>query len=201
MKKFKATKEKTDKLKWSIYLLIGISLLVFIHTYSDWHFISKFIVSVPLVINLLFDIVYLRKENILVSELTFNDTVIAITSNQKTVKRILYPNLKYSIRKRKFDKHKTEIELKLKKGLRFKTYYRIHIKNWDSIFEIENELDTHGVLRVEWKPKTFWAKYWGIFIELFFATAGEGLGGTVIEYQEKSIKEVTQNPIEENKTT
>ncbi|MBW1296297.1 hypothetical protein [Aquimarina litoralis] len=200
MTAFKANRYKTNRLKWLTYCILGIALLIFIIKYSEWHFISKFLISIPILINLLFDIVYLKKENQLVSELNFRDSALHIIDKNKSTKAVPYSNLKYSIRKRKFDKHKTEIELKIKKRLLFKTYRRIHIKNWEQIFEIEKVLDEKGVSRTEWKPKTLWGKYSGIFIDLLFiATEGQDIGMT--EYQERSIKEVTQNPIENENNT
>ncbi len=193
MIKYKAKNNKSDKLKWLIYILIGLGLLTFIIKYSDWHIISKILISIPLIINLFFDIFYFKKVGYIINEIHFENTGIEIFDFKKNKKRIAYSNLKYSIRKRKFDKHKTEIELKSKKTLKFKTLGRLHIKNWDNIFDIENELKQREISRIEWKPITLWGKYWGIFIDLFFLTAGDGDIG-MTEYQERSIKEVTENP-------
>jgi len=201
MTKFKATDTKTDKLKWMIYMILGFTILVYISKYSNWNPISKFIFSFPLILNLIFDFIYFRKENFVITELKFEENLIHVIDKNRSEIKVKYSNLKYSIKKRKFDKHKTEIELKKKKGVRFKTFGRLHIKNWNEIFDIETELETQKITRVEWKPKTLWGKYWGIFIELFFVSAGEGLGGNIIDYQEKSINEVTENPIEEKKNT
>ncbi|MEP1490466.1 MAG: hypothetical protein ABJK28_18755 [Algibacter sp.] len=196
MTTFEATKNKTNKLKWFIYILIGIGLLTFILKYSDWHYIIKTLISIPLVINLLFDIYYLKKEGSVILKLSFDKTEIVVIDNKK----VSYSNLKYSIRKRNFNKHKTEIELKTKRGLGFKTFGRIHIKNWGDIFEIENELENRGVARTKWNPKTLWGKYWGIFIDMFFLTLTTGDGDLgLTEHQEKSIKETTQNPIKNKK--
>ena len=194
MIKYKATKNKTDKLKWLIYILMGLGLLIFIIKYSDWHIISKILISIPLIINFLFDIFYFKKVGYMINEIHFGDSEIEIFDLKKNKKRISYSNLKYSIRKRKFDKHKTEIELKSKNRLEFKTFGRLHIKNWDCIFDIENELEKRKVLRVEWKPITLWGRYWGVFIDLLIVISGGGDIG-LAEYQEKSIKEVTKNPI------
>ncbi|WP_299245374.1 hypothetical protein [uncultured Aquimarina sp.] len=201
MVKFKATDTKTDQLKWIIYMILGFAILFYINKYSNWHPISKFLFSFPLIINLIFDFIYFRKEKAIITELKFDENLITIIYKNRRQNKINYSNLKYSIRKRKFDKHKTEIELKKRKGLIFKTIGRLHIRNWDEIFDIEKELETQKIPRVAWKPKTLWGKYWGIFIELFFISAGESLHGDIIDYQEKSIKEVTENPIEEKNNT
>ena len=195
MIEFKATKNKSDKLKWLTYILIGLGILIFIIEYSDWHIISKILISIPLIINLLFDVFYFKKVGNQIDEIHFRNSEIEVFDNKKKKKRIAYSNLKYSIRKRKFDKHKTEIELKRKKNLKYKTLARLHIKNWNNIFDIENELEKRKIVRVDWKPMTLWGKYWGIFIDLFFLTAGDGDIG-MTEYQKKSINEATENPID-----
>ena len=191
----KATNTKTDKLKWFIYIVLGIGLLTYIIKYSEWHFISKFIFSFPLVINLLFDIYYLKNIKPTITNIEFSESLLIINRGNKKSRKIKLSNLKYSIKKRKFDKHKTEIELKEKKGLLFKTSERLHIKNWEEIFKIEKELEKNKVPRVEWKPKTIWRKYWGIFLDLFSMTVTDGDLG-MMEYQENLIAENTENPIE-----
>ena len=191
----KATNTKTDKLKWLIYIILGIGLLTYIIKYSEWHFISKFIFSFPLVINLLFDIYYLKNIKPTITNIEFSESLLIINRENKQSRKIKLTNLKYSIKKWKFDKHKTEIELKEKKGLLFKTSERLHIKNWEEIFKIEKELEKNKVPRVEWKPKTIWRKYWGIFLDLFSMTVTDGDLG-MMEYQENLIAENTENPIE-----
>ena len=151
----KATNTKTDKLKWLIYIVLGIGLLTYIIKYSEWHFISKFIFSFPLVINLLFDIYYLKNIKPTITNIEFSESLLIINRGNKKSRKIKLSNLKYSIKKRKFDKHKTEIELKVKKGLLFKTSERLHIKNWEEIFKIEKELEKNKVPRVEWKLYTY----------------------------------------------
>ncbi|WP_166387936.1 hypothetical protein [Polaribacter sp. 11A2H] len=191
----KATNTKTDKLKWLIYIVLGIGLLTYIIKYSEWHFISKFIFSFPLVINLLFDIYYLKNIKPAITNIEFSESLLIINRENIKSRKIKLSNLKYSIKKWKFDKHKTEIELKEKKGLLFKTSERLHIKNWEEIFKIEKELEKNKVPRVEWKPKTIWRKYWGIFLDLFSMTVTDGDLG-MMEYQENLIAENTENPIE-----
>ncbi|MGJ8743034.1 hypothetical protein [Polaribacter sp.] len=195
----KATNTKTDKQKWLVYIVLGICALTYIIRYSEWHFILKFIFSFPLVINLLFDFYYLKKTKPSITNIELSESSLIINRKNKKGRKIKLSNLKYSIRKRKFDKQKTAIELKEKKGLTFKTSERLHIKNWDEIFKIEKELENKKIPRVEWKPKTIWGKYWGILIDLFFMTTIDGDIG-MIDYQKKAIDGNTENPIKKNKS-
>ena len=194
MIQYLASKNKSNQPKWLIYILIGLGILVYIFKYSDWHIFSKILISIPVIVNLLFDIFYFKKVGNRIHEIRFNATEIVVFKNKRIGKPIPYSKLKYSIRKRKFDKHKTEIELKIKRNLRFQTFGRLHIKNWDTIFAIEEELEKRKVPRVEWKPMTLWGKYWGTFIDLFFLTVADD-HVRMTEYQEKSIKDATENPI------
>jgi hypothetical protein len=185
---FKASGSKTLKIKWLFYILIGISILVFIFNYSSWHFIIKLLVSIPVIVNILFDFFYLKQEYNEISKLSFGTDEIEIVDKSKVNKKIEYSNLKYAIRKRKFDKKKTEIEFKIKKGFLFKTFGRIHIKNWKSIFEVEKELIDRGVLKTRWVPKTLWGKYWGVFIDIFFLTITSGDGDLGMDEYQKNNK-------------
>ena len=195
----KATNTKTDKQKWLVYIVLEICTLTYIIRYSEWHFISKFIISFPFVINLLFDIYYLKNIKPAITNIEFSESLLIINRGNKTNSKIKLSNLKYAIKKRRFDKHRTEIELKEKKGFTFKTSERLHIKNWEELFKIEKELEKNKVPRVAWKPKTIWGKYWGLFIDLFFLTVADGDIG-MTEYQEKSTKGNFENPIKENKS-
>ena len=192
--KYQYSKNRSNQHKWLLYILIGSGLLVYIFSYSDWHPISKVVISIPVIVNLLFDLFYLRKVRYVIKEIHFHGSELVVLDTKGGKKNVSYSELKYSIRKRKFDKHKTEIELKIEKKFPFKTFARLPIKNWDSIFEIEKELEQRNIPRVEWQPMTLWRKYWGVFIDLIMVSAG-GEDIRMTEYQEKSIKDVTQNPV------
>lgn len=191
--KFKATNTKTDKIKWLVYITIGFSFLIYVLTYSEWNFIFKIIVSFPIIVNLLFDIFYLKKIKPVITNIELTESGLIINRINNKNRKIKLSNLRYSIRKRKFDKQKTEIELKEKKGFNFKMFERLHIKNWSEIFEIEKELEKHKIPRVGWKPQTIWAKYWGLIIDLFFLTATSGDGDIGMYEYHESLKETTEN--------
>ncbi|MDO6759614.1 hypothetical protein Q4566_05320 [Tamlana sp. 2_MG-2023] len=195
--KFEPTNTKTDKIKWLIYIVIGFCALIYIIKYSEWNFFFKFLTSFLLIINLLFDIYYLTKIKPFITNIELNESFLTINRINNKSKKTQLSNLRYSIRKQKFDKQKTEIEIKEKKGFKFKTIERLHIKNWNEIFEIEQELENHKIPRVEWKPQTIWKKYWGIFIDLFFLTVGDGDIG-MYDYQERLNKESNRNKIKNN---
>ena len=189
---FKASNTKTDKLKWIIYILLGVFALIYILKYSEWPYIFKFILSIPLIINLFFDIYYLKQTFSIIENIELTDTSIIINYTNQKSKKIKFTHLKYSIRKRYFEEKKTEIELKKK----FRTSARLHFKNWDKIFEIEKEIQSYNIQRVKWKPKTITAKYWGILIDVLFMTITSGEGDLGMkEVQENSINGITKNPI------
>jgi len=196
MKKFKTDLRKTNKLKWLIFIFIEISLLIYILRFSDWNYFLKFILFIPIFVFLIFDFIYLRKENRIIIDLNFGNSDLITTDNKNIKTKTPYKNLKYSIRKGKYDKEKTEIELKEKKNLTYKTYARLHIKNWNEIYEIENELVALNIPRVKWEPQTLWGKYWGFFIDFFFVTVADGDIG-MIEYQESLTIEDIEKPLKE----
>ena len=194
MKNFKANKISNERIKWIIYILLDLIAIISILKFSKWHFISKTIFLVSLLINLSFDFYYLKKFWKILTNVIFDiDNLILIDSkNEKT--EIKYSDLKYSIRKKKFEKDRTEIEIKTKS----KTTQRLHIKNWNKLLEIEEQLELKKIERVKWKAKTLWGKYWGIFIDLIFLIIGADTLSLSIHQEEKN-RENTLNPIENEK--
>ena len=197
MKEYSSDNQKTNKLKWGLLSLLGIGLIIYILFYTNWHFIIKTGLVLILFVNLIFDIQYFRKEFKVITKLSFEPDQIIISDNQNGIKIIPYSKLSYSIRKRKFESDKTEIELKIRKTIGYKTYCRLHIKNWTQIQEIENELDQNKITRTDWKPQTIWGKYWGLILELLSIGIEQPLGGVALDHQEKRIDESTLNPIKD----
>ena len=96
-----------------------------------------------------------------------NDRIICThLKNNKT--EIFLEKLIFSFREVKFEKEKSEIEIKEKGKIVNKLIGRIHIKNWKNIFGIKNELIERKVLRIEFKPEGFWSKYGESTFELVF---------------------------------
>lgn len=197
MKEYKATANKTDRLKWGIYILLGIGLLVYVLIFSGWDLISKLVAAVILCLNLGFDIFYFIQSRYVVFAIHFDDTGITLIDSA-TNQQFLYTDLKYSIRKKGSDTHKTEIELKTESRFDFKTRARLHIKNWRNISDIEKELEVHEVERVQWKPLTLWGKNWGIFVDLIAIALGAD-HTAASDLHEEIIERETNNPIKEKK--
>jgi hypothetical protein len=195
---FETSKKSNERFKWIFYILIGIGILIWVLKYSEWHYISKFIISLPFVINIIFDLYYLKKFWKIITKVIFKDEKITLVYSDGNEKKINYDKLKFSIRKIKFEKEKTEIEIKIKNKTKSKTYQRLHISHWNNLSEIENQLESRDVERVPWKSKTLWTKYWGIFIDLIFFIIG-GDTPLLSSHQEETKSENTLNPIDEEK--
>jgi len=65
----------------------------------------------------------------------------------------------YSFREIKFEKDKSEIEIKEKKRITNKLIGRLNIKDWQTIFEIKNALAEKKIKRIEFQPEGFLSKY------------------------------------------
>ena len=65
----------------------------------------------------------------------------------------------FSIREKKFETDKTEIEIREKKLLRSRLIGRLHISNWNKIFEIKRELIKCKVTQIKYRPEGYWSKY------------------------------------------
>lgn len=185
---------KTQKIKWRIYIALDLCLIILLNIYSGWNFMIQIGLTFLILINLIFDIIYLIKENTRIVNIEFNNETLIIITNKKKITDLSFSNIKYSILKKPFSKEKTEIELKLRKGLVNKTIGRIHIRNWPSIFDIEIELIHNNIPRVKWSPQTLWSKYWGIFLDLFVFSVTKGEGDFGMEaFQDKTEKMYRKN--------
>jgi hypothetical protein len=101
----------------------------------------------------------LNRQKNFIQSIEFKEGNIICThlKNNQTV--IPFKKVKFSIREEKFEKDKTEIEIKLKKALKSKLIGRLHIDNWDSIFDLKNEFLTNNITQVKYRPEGFWSKY------------------------------------------
>ncbi|MEL0649938.1 hypothetical protein V6246_00805 [Algibacter sp. TI.3.09] len=92
-------------------------------------------------------------------------TLVCAHFNGKKTK-ISYDNLVYSFREIKFEKDKSEIEIKEKKRITNKLIGRLNINDWQTIFEIKNALAEKKIKRIEFQPEGFWSKYGWSLAEL-----------------------------------
>ena len=82
----------------------------------------------------------------------------------------------FSIREKKFEKDRTEIEVREKRLLKSRLIGRMHIKNWKQIFEIKNELVRNNITRIKYRPEGYWSKYGTLTADIVITGAAFSVG-------------------------
>lgn len=158
MKQF--NRDNLDNKKNYYRILIILELLV-VPTLFYFHvnlFLILFLIPI-LLIDIYSNKRCLNRQKNFIKSISFSESEIICTHLNDTTTIIPYKNAKFSIREKKFEEEKTEIEIKQKKALRSKLIGRLHIQNWSNLFEIKNELITNAVTQIKYRPEGFWSKY------------------------------------------
>ena len=163
MKTFLRSNQKTHALKYIIFLIIGLILFTVLAIIPSINPIFRALLLIVIGINAISDIVYIYRERQYVKKLSFADDRLLVNWRDGTEEKTPYKYLMYSIRKKKFHKSWTEIELKGNASNPNSTFARLHIKNWDDIFEIEQQLKDLNIKESAWEPRSLWERY-GEFI-------------------------------------
>ncbi len=100
------------------------------------------------------------KEDSLVCEYLSGDTEV-----------VSYANARFSIREKKFEKDKTEIEVKRKQLLKNQLLGRLSIAKWDSIFTIKEAFLQEEVMQVKYRPEGYWSKYGAITADVVITSS------------------------------
>lgn len=100
-----------------------------------------------------------NRQNKLLIEIEFYQNEIVCTDLRGEIIKIPFAKARFSIREVKFEKEKTEIELKIQKSLKNKLIGRLKIKNWNNLLEIKQELVHNSIIEVRFRPEGYWSKY------------------------------------------
>jgi len=101
----------------------------------------------------------LNRQKNFIKSIEFQEGKIICTHVKNNQTLIPFDKLKFSIREEKFEKDKTEIEIKFKKALKSKLLGRLHINNWSNLFDLKEEFLKKSVTQIKYRPEGFWSKY------------------------------------------
>jgi hypothetical protein len=159
---------------YKILIIIELLLLIALFYFKlHWFFL---ILALPILcIDLYSNKRCLNRQQNYIIKVEFNDRRIICThlNNYKTV--IPFENIKFSIREIKFEKNKTEIEIKQKKFLKSKLIGRLHIDNWSDLFEIKKVFLKNSITQVQYRPEGFWSKYGVLSADILITSAAIGM--------------------------
>lgn len=181
---------------YKILIIIELLLLIALFYFKlHWFFIILPILCVDLYSNKR----CLNRQQNYIIKVEFNDRRIICThlNNYKTV--IPFENIKFSIREIKFEKNKTEIEIKEKKFLKSKLIGRLHIDNWLDLFELKKEFLNNSITQVKYRPEGFWTKYGVLSADILITSAAIGMSEITGDFNATSNLEQIVFPISDIK--
>jgi hypothetical protein len=166
------------KSKKNFYLiLISLELATYASLfYLKIHWIFLVLIFPFLILEIISNKRCLNRQKNFIKEIEFRENEIVCKHLNDSTTRISYKKLIYSFREIKFEKDKSEIEIREKKRIRSKLIGRLHINNWKAIFEIRNALVEKKIVRIKFRPEGFWSKYGGLTADIVIISTALAVG-------------------------
>ncbi len=155
---FQRDNDKNKNLYYRIYILVELTILVLLYYYHI-HWFILFFATIIILLDVWSNIRCARRQKRFIREIEISDQGISCRLANKTTVQIPKEKCLFSIREKKFEKERTEIEIRQKRTLRSKLIGRMHIKHWQQIFEIKEALIQHQVSQIRYRPEGYWSKY------------------------------------------
>jgi hypothetical protein len=166
-------KSKSNYYKTLILIeLILIPILI----YFDFNWLLILLLIPILTIDIISNKRCLNRQNNFIKILTFTDNKLTCIHSKGDETLIHFDKLLFSIREIKFEKNKTEIEIKSKKTIGSKLIGRLNIQNWDQLFEIKDILIKNNVTQVKYRPEGYWSKYGGYTADIVIISTAYTVG-------------------------
>lgn len=155
---FKRDNNKNKKLYYQLFVVVEIMILIGLYYFGIHWFIL--LLSTPIfLMDAWSNIRCANRQKKFIAEIEINEQGLTCTLANNRIEKIPHDKSLFSIREKKFEKDRTEIEIRQKRHLRSRLIGRIHIKNWKDIFEIKNELIRNNIAQVKYRPEGYWSKY------------------------------------------
>lgn len=156
-----------------ILIEIGCYILLF---YASIHWFFLVLTFPFLCIELISNQRCLKRQKNFIKSIEFNEDELTCNHFNTSKSSINYNDLIFSFREIKFEKDKSEIEIKRKGKFRNRLIGRIHIDYWKDIIAIKNQFLDKNIIRVKFKPEGFWSKYGGITADVIITSTGLVVG-------------------------
>jgi len=155
---FKRDNNKNKKLYYELFVLIELTLLISLY-YFDVHWAILLLVTPIFLIDAWSNIRCANRQKKYIKNIEITPNGIRCLLFTNKVESIPYDKCLFSIHEKKFEKEKTEIEIRQKRVLKSRLIGRLHINNWKQIFEIKNELIKNNYTQIKYRPEGYWSKY------------------------------------------
>ncbi|GAA4299382.1 hypothetical protein [Aestuariibaculum suncheonense] len=155
---FKRDNHKNKKLYYQLFVLIELTLLISLY-YFGVHWAILILATPIFLIDTWSNIRCANRQKKYIKEIEITPKGINCLLATDKIDSIPYNKCLFSIREKKFEKDKTEIEIRQKRILKSRLIGRLHISNWNQIFEIKNELIKNNITQIKYRPEGYWSKY------------------------------------------
>ena len=155
---FKRNNNKTKKLYYQLFVVIELLLLIGLYYYNV-HWAILVIITPTVLIDSWSNIRCANRQKKYIKEIEIKVNSISCLLATGKTETIPIEKCLFSIREQKFEKDKTEIEIRVKRLLKSRLIGRLHISNWSHIFEIKNNMIKNHVTQVKYRPEGYWSKY------------------------------------------
>ena len=189
---FKRYNDKNKKLYYRLFILNELAILAALF-YFDIHW-GVLLISTPIILmDAWSNLRCLNRQKRYIKEIQINENGITCElANRKTVE-ISHEKCLFSIRDVKYEKEKTEIEIRLKLLIKSRLIGRLHISNWNQIFEIRDELAKNKITQIKYRPEGYWSKYGTLTADIILTGTALAIG----EIAETSGDHNTANAVED----
>ena len=173
---FKRDNTKNKKLYYRLWVLFELALLI-TGFYLGWPLILMLFLTPVILLDMWSNTRCANRQKKYIREVEITSTDVTCQLANGATERLPREKCLFSIRENKFEKEKTEIEIRKQRTLKSRLIGRLHIKNWQQIFEIRDEFVKQGYAQIKYRPEGYWSKY-GTFtadvvITAMAADAGE----------------------------
>ena len=158
MRTFKRDNDKNKRLYYQFFILIELFLLFSLY-YLNVHWALLLLLTPIILLDAWSNLRCANRQKKFIKEIQIGAEGIECKLANGQTEMIPFDKALFSIREQKFEKEKTEIEIRLKRMLKSRLVGRMHIKNWKQVFEIRDELARLGFQQIKYRPEGYWSKY------------------------------------------
>ncbi|MCE7992930.1 MAG: hypothetical protein HEP71_13155 [Roseivirga sp.] len=166
---FKRDNNKNKSLYYQIYIVVELFILFLLYYYGI-HWFLLLLLTPTILLDTWSNMRCARRQKKFIREIEITDEGIKCVLANKSSQSIPIEKCLFSIREKKFEKEKTEIEIRSKRLLKSKLIGRLHIKHWSQIPEIKNELLKHSITQIKYRPEGYWSKYGTLTADVVITT-------------------------------
>lgn len=156
---FSINQNKNKYKYYIIFILIELAILMGLYVFIPVSVYLILFLTPFVLIDLWSNYRCARRQKNYIQKISINTSEIQCVFANNRSKKIPLSKSLFSIREIRFEKEKTEIEIREKHRVGSKLIGRLPLYNWPNIFEIKEQLSQNAVTQISYRPEGFWSKY------------------------------------------